>query len=637
MPKKTKILELSVKNLFRIFLDAICLSASLILATVIRLEGHINSSADRFVWYQQLFKILPLVVLVQIAILIVSGSYRRFWRYTTVNDLIFLGRSLLFASSIILIPRFLGLNPKNFDLFAISYGVLAIDFLLALISLSSLRLLRYYLIEQRNIKKRLKEVSSKQKRTLIVGAGEAGIEVVKSIVSHPELGLKIIGLLDDDKKKHGMFIENFKVLGAIKDVNYFVSENDIDQLVIALPSLHRSVIREVYNLCSETGADIRTIPGVDQLAGGKVTVEQIRKLSMEDLLGRDEIDLNTKEVLDFLKDKKVLVTGAGGSIGQELCLQLVTKCNIKSICLLGKGENSVFNTLQSIYEKLGRDTELEIVQKIADVKNYNRINAIFSEFQPDIVFHAAAHKHVHLMELNACEAFENNVIGTKTVSEIAGKHKVKAFVLISTDKAVNPSSIMGSTKNLAEKVTLINSKNFPQTKYTAVRFGNVLGSRGSVIQVWQKQLASGQAITVTDQEAIRYFMTIPEASQLVIQASAKAQSGEVMLLDMGEPVKIYDLAKQFITLSGFSLDDVAIEFIGLKPGEKLYEELLTSQEFVDSKLTEQIYKAKIQTKITDEKLILKLHELEKIASENSNDNMKSALKELLQDLSLANV
>jgi FlaA1/EpsC-like NDP-sugar epimerase len=637
MPKKTKILELSVKNLFRIFLDAICLSASLILATVIRLEGHINSSADRFVWYQQLFKILPLVVLVQIAILIVSGSYRRFWRYTTVNDLIFLGRSLLFASSIILIPRFLGLNPKNFDLFAISYGVLAIDFLLALISLSSLRLLRYYLIEQRNIKKRLKEVSSKQKRTLIVGAGEAGIEVVKSIVSHPELGLKIIGLLDDDKKKHGMLIENFKVLGAIKDVNYFVSENDIDQLVIALPSLHRSVIREVYNLCSETGADIRTIPGVDQLAGGKVTVEQIRKLSMEDLLGRDEIDLNTKEVLDFLKDKKVLVTGAGGSIGQELCLQLVTKCNIKSICLLGKGENSVFNTLQSIYEKLGRDTELEIVQKIADVKNYNRINAIFSEFQPDIVFHAAAHKHVHLMELNACEAFENNVIGTKTVSEIAGKHKVKAFVLISTDKAVNPSSIMGSTKNLAEKVTLINSKNFPQTKYTAVRFGNVLGSRGSVIQVWQKQLASGQAITVTDQEAIRYFMTIPEASQLVIQASAKAQSGEVMLLDMGEPVKIYDLAKQFITLSGFSLDDVAIEFIGLKPGEKLYEELLTSQEFVDSKLTEQIYKAKIQTKITDEKLMLKLHELEKIASENSNDNMKLALKELLQDLSLANV
>lgn len=637
MLKKTKILELSVKNLFRIFLDATCLSVSLILATVIRLEGHINSSADRFVWYQQLFKILPLVVLVQIVILIVSGSYRRFWRYTTVNDLIFLGRSLLLASFIILIPRFWGLNPKNFDLFAISYGVLAIDFLLALISLSSLRLFRYYLIEQRNIKKRLKEVSSKQKRTLIIGAGEAGIEVVKSIVSHPELGLKITGLLDDDKKKHGMLIENFKVLGAIKDVNYFVSENDIDQLVIALPSLHRSVIREVYNLCSETGADIRTIPGVDQLAGGKVTVEQIRKLSMEDLLGRDEIDLNTKEVLDFLKNKKVLVTGAGGSIGQELCLQLVTKCNIKSICLLGKGENSVFNTLQSIYEKLGRDTKLEIVQKIADVKNYNRINAIFSEFQPDIVFHAAAHKHVHLMELNACEAFENNVVGTKTVSEIAGKHKVKAFVLISTDKAVNPSSIMGSTKNLAEKVTLINSKNFPQTKYTAVRFGNVLGSRGSVIEVWQKQLASGQAITVTDKEAIRYFMTIPEASQLVIQASAKAHSGEVMLLDMGEPVKIYDLARQFITLSGFSLDDVAIEFIGLKPGEKLYEELLTSQEFVDSKLTEQIYKAKIQTKITDEKLMLKLHHLEKIASENSNENMKFALKELLQDLSLANV
>ena len=224
------------------------------------------------------------------------------------------------------------------------------------------------------------------------------------------------------------------------------------------------------------------------------------------------------------------------------------------------------------------------------MRNHDRVDSIFDEFKPDIVFHAAAHKHVYLMELNACEAFENNVLGTKTVAEVSGQHKVEAFVLISTDKAVNPTSIMGSTKNLAEKATLITSKNFPETKFTAVRFGNVLGSRGSVIQVWEKQLASGQAITVTDKEAIRYFMTIPEASQLVIQASAKAQSGEVMLLDMGEPVKIFDLAQQFIQLSGFSLEDVAIDIIGLKPGEKLYEELLTSDEFVDSRLTDQIFK-----------------------------------------------
>ncbi len=601
---------------------------------MIRLEGEINSNIDRFVWYQQLFKILPVVVLIQLTVLIVTGSYRRFWRYTTINDLIFLARSLLISSVLIAIPRFLGLNPKNSDLFALSFGVLAINFLLALILLSTVRLLRYYLIEQRNIKKRLREFSDTQKRTLVVGAGEAGIEVIKSIQSHPELGLKVVGLLDDDVRKHRMIIENTKVLGAINDVKYFVSEKDIDQLIIALPSLSRSELKEIYNLCSHTGADVRTIPGVDQLAGGKVNIEQIRKLSMEDLLGREEIDLNTPEVLEFLKDKKVLVTGAGGSIGQELCLQLATKCNIKSICLLGKGENSVFNTLQSLYEKLGRDTDLEIVQKIADVRNKARIDSIFEEFKPDIVFHAAAHKHVYLMELNACEAFENNVIGTKTVAEISGKHKVKAFVLISTDKAVNPTSIMGSTKNLAEKATLITSKNYPGTKFTAVRFGNVLGSRGSVIQVWEKQIASGQAITVTDKEAIRYFMTIPEASQLVIQASAKAHTGEVMLLDMGEPVKIYDLAEQFIQLSGFSLDDVSIDIIGLKPGEKLYEELLTSDEFVDSRLTDQIFKAKIQTLISDEDLVVKFEEFTMLASHNENEVMKDKLRALLKELSL---
>lgn len=634
MPKKNKILELSKKNLFRIFLDGFLLSLALILSTVIRLEGEINSNIDRFVWYQQLFKILPVVVLIQLAVLIVTGSYRRFWRYTTINDLIFLARSLLISSTMIAIPRFLGLNPKSSDLFALSFGVLAINFLLALILLSTVRLLRYYLIEQRNIKKRLREFSDTQKRTLVIGAGEAGIEVIKSIQSHPELGLKVVGFLDDDLKKHRMIIENTKVLGAISDVKYFVSENDIDQLIIALPSLSRRELKEIYNLCSHTGVDVRTIPGVDQLAGGKVNIEQIRKLSMEDLLGREEIDLNTQEVLEFLKDKKVLVTGAGGSIGQELCLQLATKCNIKSICLLGKGENSVFNTLQSLYEKLGRDTDLEIVQRIADVRNKDRIDSIFEEFKPDIVFHAAAHKHVYLMELNACEAFENNVLGTKTVAEVSGKHKVKAFVLISTDKAVNPTSIMGSTKNLAEKATLITSKNYPDTKFTAVRFGNVLGSRGSVIQVWEKQIASGQAITVTDKEAIRYFMTIPEASQLVIQASAKAHTGEVMLLDMGEPVKIYDLAEQFIQLSGFSLDDVSIDIIGLKPGEKLYEELLTSDEFVDSRLTDQIFKAKIQTLISDEDLVIKFEELTRLASQNENEVMKEKLRALLKELSL---
>jgi len=353
---------------------------------------------------------------------------------------------------------------------------------------------------------------------------------------------------------------------------------------------------------------------------------------MEDLLGRDEINLDTPEINKLLSGKKVLVTGAGGSIGRELCLQLAKKSKIKSICLLGKGENSIFE----IYNELKnlQIEDLEIVQVIADIKNYSRIDSVFETFKPEVVFHAAAHKHVYLMELNACEAFENNVIGTRNIAALSGKHQVGTFVLISTDKAVNPTSIMGSTKNLAEKVVLHISKQHPLTKFTAVRFGNVLGSRGSVIKVWEKQLQQGLPLTVTHKEVIRYFMTIPEATQLVIQAAAKAESSEVMLLDMGEPVRIYDLAEQFIKLSGFDIDDVGINITGLKEGEKLYEELLTSSEFVESKLTDKIFKAKIDSSLSDDELVSTIAELESLAKANQNSEIKKRLRDLLASFSI---
>jgi FlaA1/EpsC-like NDP-sugar epimerase len=621
-------LKLEGKNLFRIFLDTVLLSASFVLATIIRLEGQINSVVDRFIWQKQIFTILPLVVILQITILFIFGNYRRFWRYTTIRDIISLAKSLSIASGILLIPRLLGLSPKTENILAISYGILAIDFLLALGSLAFLRIFRAYLIEQKNIKKRLQKLADSQKPTLVVGGGEAGIEVIKSIQSHPELGLKIVGILDDDEKKHGMKIMSVKVLGPINNVAYYTSELDVDQIIIAIPSLNNSKIKEINKLCIETGADVRTIPGVDQLAGGKVNIEEIRKLSMEDLLGRDEINLDTPEINKLLSGKKVLVTGAGGSIGRELCLQLAKKSKIKSICLLGKGENSIFE----IYNELKnlQIEDLEIVQVIADIKNYSRIDSVFETFKPEVVFHAAAHKHVYLMELNACEAFENNVIGTRNIAALSGKHQVGTFVLISTDKAVNPTSIMGSTKNLAEKVVLHISKQHPLTKFTAVRFGNVLGSRGSVIKVWEKQLQQGLPLTVTHKEVIRYFMTIPEATQLVIQAAAKAESSEVMLLDMGEPVRIYDLAEQFIKLSGFDIDDVGINITGLKEGEKLYEELLTSSEFVESKLTDKIFKAKIDSNLSDDELVNIVSEIETLARENKNTEVKRRLRAVLK-------
>jgi FlaA1/EpsC-like NDP-sugar epimerase len=508
-----------------------------------------------------------------------------------------------------------------------------IDFFLSVTLICGVRLLRFYLKEQSNIKSRLKVLSSKTKNTLIIGAGEGGMEVLQAIKNHPELGLDVKGVLDDDAKKFGMsLLGSMQVKGAIVDVQYWVDELAIEQIIIAIPSSSLKERKRISLLCNGTGVDVRIVPSVDQLAGGNVDIREIRKLSMEDLLGREEINLNIPEVVEFLKDKRVLVTGAGGSIGRELCKQLLNKGQIKSLCLLGKGENSIFESRQELermkHLKAQESTQAdelknhkittEIIARIADIRNYSRIEHIIKEFKPEIIFHAAAHKHVVMMEENPCEAFENNVLGSKNLMELAAIHGVENFVLISTDKAVNPTSVMGKTKRLAEKLLLIHARKFTNTKYTAVRFGNVLGSRGSVIKVWEKQIEEGKSITVTDKEAIRYFMTIPEASQLVIKAASKAHSGEIMILDMGEPINIYELAKQFIQLSGLSLADVDIEFTGMRAGEKLYEELLTSEEFVASQLTDKIFKARIE-EVEENALMEQILELSEMARADDHE------------------
>ncbi len=620
-----------LKNLFRIFIDAVLVGAAYVLATLIRTEGDIFSPATEFIWNEQLIKILPFIVILKILALQAFGIYRKLWRYTDVDEIIQIAKVLILPAAIMLTPRLLGLKPSNEDLLALSFAVVIIDYLLSIALLSAIRLIRSYLIEQKNIKQRLEKISTSAKRTLIIGAGEAANDLIKVVSQHPELGLKLVAALDDDQRKHNQEIaNNIPVKGYIKDLKHWCDELSINQIVIAIPSLSRPKRQEISLLCNESGIDVRAIPGVDQLAGGQVTVEQIRRLSMEDLLGRDEIDLNIPEILNFLKGKRVLITGAGGSIGSEICNQLTAHCEIDSLCLLGKGENSIFSTAQELKQTQNDSKhKVKIITKIADIRNESRMEAIIKSFKPHVIFHAAAHKHVHLMELNSCEAFENNVLGSQTVARLAGKHNVETFVLVSTDKAVNPTSIMGSTKQLAEQVTLQSSKDYPDTKFTAVRFGNVLGSRGSVLTVWEKQVLANKAITVTHEEAIRYFMTIPEASQLVIQAAAKAHSGEIMVLDMGTPIKIYDLAKQFIQLSGFGLDEVPIEIIGLKEGEKLYEELLTADEFIDHKLSDKIFKAKANFKVKLEELQTKVDELTKIAKSNQEDELKTRLRAII--------
>ena len=629
----------SLKSLSRVIIDISIIAVSYIAASNLRVLNTQGGNTSEFIISDQLIRIIGFIILIKLLVFYFTGIYKKFWRYTKTEDLIQVGRSLLIANLLIVLPRVaLGLSPKAHDLFAVSYGVMIIDFFLSVTLICGVRLLRFYLKEQSNIKSRLKVLSSKTKNTLIIGAGEGGMEVLQAIKNHPELGLDVKGVLDDDAKKFGMsLLGSIQVKGAIVDVQYWVDELAIEQIIIAIPSSSLKERKRISLLCNDTGVDVRIVPSVDQLAGGNVDIREIRKLSMEDLLGREEINLNIPEVVEFLKDKKVLVTGAGGSIGRELCKQLLGKGQIKSLCLLGKGENSIFESRQELermkHLKVLESTQAdelkspkintEIIARIADIRNYSRIEHIIKEFKPEIIFHAAAHKHVVMMEENPCEAFENNVLGSKNLMELAAIHGVENFVLISTDKAVNPTSVMGKTKRLAEKLLLIHARKFTNTKYTAVRFGNVLGSRGSVIKIWEKQIEEGKSITVTDKEAIRYFMTIPEASQLVIKAASKAHSGEIMILDMGEPINIYELAKQFIQLSGLSLADIDIEFTGMRAGEKLYEELLTSEEFVDSQLTDKIFKAKIE-EVEENALMEQILELSEMARmDNQGDLVRS--------------
>ena len=633
----------SLKSLSRVIIDTSIIAVSYIAASNLRVLNTQGGNTSEFIISDQLIRIIGFIILIKLLVFYFTGIYKKFWRYTKTEDLIQVGRSLLIANLLIVLPRIvLGLSPKAHDLFAVSYGVMIIDFFLSVTLICGVRLLRFYLKEQSNIKSRLKVLSSKTKNTLIIGAGEGGMEVLQAIKNHPELGLDVKGVLDDDSKKFGMsLLGSIQVKGAIVDVQYWVDELAIEQIIIAIPSSSLKERKRISLLCNSTGVDVRIVPSVDQLAGGNVDIREIRKLSMEDLLGREEINLNIPEVVEFLKDKRVLVTGAGGSIGRELCKQLLNKGQIKSLCLLGKGENSIFESRQELerlkHMKAQESTQTdelkintEIIARIADIRNYSRIEHIIKEFKPEIIFHAAAHKHVFMMEENPCEAFENNVLGSKNLMELAAVHSVENFVLISTDKAVNPTSVMGKTKRLAEKLLLIHARKFTNTKYTAVRFGNVLGSRGSVIKVWEKQIEEGKSITVTDKEAIRYFMTIPEASQLVIKAASKAHSGEIMILDMGEPINIYELAKQFIQLSGLSLADVDIEFTGMRAGEKLYEELLTSEEFVASQLTDKIFKARIE-EVEENALMEQILELSEMARvDNQGDLVRSLTDGVLE-------
>ncbi|QZY86428.1 polysaccharide biosynthesis protein [Exiguobacterium acetylicum] len=530
-----------------------------------------------FLYPKELFSLIDSRALVQsaavfallfITLAFLMKLYRVNWKYASVQEAMTLSLSLALSSIGLIVYQvlFFGQVLERITLLSFCISLL----LLGAIRVG-LRLLgigqhwRKYALPRRMIKSR--------KRTLVIGAGRAGRALVRQLYASPFHELKPVAFIDDDPKHMHFVIQGLEVAGTTEDLKAVIERYKIEAIVLAIPSLSQQrrieLITEAKTLCK----NVQTLPMIEELVTGKISVNAIRDVSIEDLLGREAVELNISGIRSEIERRTVLVTGAGGSIGSEICRQII-QFNPTTLLLLGHGENSIYLIER---ELRGLQTAINLIPVIADVQDRMRLEEVFAQYRPDVVFHAAAHKHVPLMEANPYESVKNNVYGTKNVAEVADRHEVERFVMISTDKAVNPTNVMGSTKRIAEMIIQDLGKR-SRTKFAVVRFGNVLGSRGSVIPLFKSQIEAGGPVTVTHPEMTRFFMTIPEASRLVIQAGILADGGEVFVLDMGEPVKIVDLAKNMIELSGFTEDEMPIVFSGIRPGEKMYEELLKDGE-----------------------------------------------------------
>lgn len=571
---RVNVMSFGKKVLPLIFIDGIIIILSAIAALALRFDFNIPIEfINPFKLFIFIFTALSLISLY------FSKVYHSIWRYASISDLfgIIKGFSISILVSVIIIY----FSPLN--LVPFSRGVFIITVVNSVFCIGGTRFL-WRVISGNEIKESNKEL----KKALIIGAGEAGLMVVKELKRTNGLKVNPVGFVDDEPLKYQRYINGLPVLGNRHSIPTLVENYNIDEIIIAIPSAPKSVIREIVQICKETKANLKTLPGLYEFIEGKLNISNIRDVDVEDLLGRETVQVNLDEIAGYMTSKVVLVTGAGGSIGSEICRQ-ACRFNPKKLILLGHGENDIFD----MEIELRQNFPNQIIEtEIADIKDKAKMTFIFENHSPQVVFHAAAHKHVPLMEKNPDEAIKNNVMGTKNVAEAADKAGTDVFVMISTDKAVNPSSVMGASKRVAEMV-IQHMDTISQTRFVAVRFGNVLGSRGSVIPLFKKQIAMGGPVTITHPEMVRYFMTIPEATQLVIQAGAMAKGGEIFILDMGEPVKISDLANDLIRLSGFEPGkDIEIKFTGIRPGEKLYEEILTSEEGTSSTKHERIFVAK---------------------------------------------
>nr|WP_241092642.1 nucleoside-diphosphate sugar epimerase/dehydratase [Staphylococcus saprophyticus] len=509
----------------------------------------------------------------------VFNLYHRAWEYASVSELMSVAKAV--TSSILTTLIIVSLITRESPFLRLYF----ITWMMHLILIGGSRLFwrvyRRYFIGN----------AIEKKSTLVVGAGQGGSMLIRQMLRSHDMRMQPVLAVDDDKNKQKITItERVKVQGYIKDIPDLVKKFRIKKIIIAIPTLSQKRLNEINEICNIEDVELFKMPNIEDVLSGKIEVNQLKKVEVEDLLGRDPVELDMALISNELTNKTILVTGAGGSIGSEICRQ-VCKFEPETIILLGHGENSIYLVHQELSKEFG--DRIKFVPVIADVQNKNRILQVMEKYKPYAVYHAAAHKHVPLMEFNPLEAVKNNILGTKNTAESAKEVNVNKFVMISTDKAVNPPNVMGATKRVAEMVVQSLNDKSSLTSFVAVRFGNVLGSRGSVIPLFKKQIEAGGPVTVTHPKMTRYFMTIPEASRLVLQAGALAQGGEVFVLDMGKPVKIVDLAKNLIHLSGKKEEDIGIEFSGIRPGEKLFEELLNEKEIHPEQVYEKIYRGKV--------------------------------------------
>jgi FlaA1/EpsC-like NDP-sugar epimerase len=606
-------------------LDISVLLAGFVIAYLLRFDFQIPRGRWHYVVAQT-----PFVVLLQFFALTLAGGRDFIWRYTDTAHL----KSFLYAALGSLLPVVLlrAALSEAHPAWRIPLSISFIDSMLAFGGTFGLRILRRAAFEGNKRRERVMGNRSGKKRrpVLLIGAGEAGVLAAKEIEGRGDLDLEIKGFIDDDRMKLGRsVVQRHKVLGSTDDLPRLVHSLQIDHVVITIAQASRQNIHRIVKICEEIPVKVRIIPGLYEILDGRVGISRIRDLQVEDLLGRDPVQLEVENVREFLTGKAVMVTGAGGSIGSELARQ-VAWFKPSSLLLVERAEFALFNINRELREIW---PTLSIVPLVADVCEEVRMRSIFKDYGPEVVVHAAAHKHVPMMETNPMEAVKNNVLATNSLGELAGEFGVEVFVLISTDKAVRPTSVMGASKRVAELVAQNLGQRF-DTRFVTVRFGNVIGSAGSVVPIFQEQIRKGGPVTVTHPDMVRYFLTIPEAVQLVLQASAMAQGGEIYILDMGEPVNILDLAKDTITLSGFKpFEDIDIVFTGIRPGEKLFEELETTEEHLAKTRHPKIFIGKIGT-YPDEKVRQALQQLAILSQDGPEQDLRRFFNELLPEAHL---